>query len=102
MAHRTVLVNDNREKVIVLLTDGEPTTGRSRAIANAGLAKRDDVRLIAIGVDDDADRGFFQQIASTPEDCYFAAQSVQLASTFSGIAGRLVAETSRGGGLTKL
>ena len=47
--------------------------------------------------------GFLNQVASTPEDYYFVGESVQLASTFTTIANRLVAESSSGGsGLTRL
>ena len=103
LARRGMLVDHDRERVIVLLTDGMPTApGPAGTLDQAGIAKNEGVRLIAIGVGNDVDQKFLRQIASTPEDYYFAAESVQLESTFSGIAGRLVAESSRRGGLTKL
>ena len=90
----------NTEKILVLLTDGMPTDGKGRTRRQAELAKEQGIRLIAIGVGGGVDSEFLKQIASTPEDYHFAAQSVQLESTFAAVGSRLVTESSGSGGLS--
>ena len=93
-------VKRNTEKILVLLTDGEPTCGIRRTRTQAELAKEQGIRLIAIGVGRGVDSEFLKQIASPPEDYHFAEQSLQLESTFAAIGSRLVTESSGSGGLS--
>ena len=88
--------------VLVLLTDGAPNN-RSKTMREAELAKQQDIQIVTIGVGVGVDSEYLKQIASTPDDYYFVEESVQLESTFTTIANRLVAESSSGGsGLTRL
>ena len=98
---RQQLVNSERENVLVLLADGLPDS-REQMIREADTTKAQGIRIIAIGVGDGVDSNLLRRVASTPEDYFFVQESVQLASTFTAIAGRLVTESSRRGGLTKL
>ena len=122
VARDLVLLNrvkqNKHEKVLVLLVDGLPHS-EAEMIQEAKQAKQQGVRIIVILVwelhtkifgfevkDDPIEIknekfGFLNEVASTPEDYYFVGESVQLASTFTTIANRLVAESSSGGsGLT--
>ena len=92
-----VLVNNENENVLVLLTDGMPNNSKNTR-READLAKQQGIQMITIGVGDGVDSNYLKQIASIPEDYYFAQESVQLESTFTTIASRLVTESSWGGG----
>ena len=96
-----VLVNSENENVLVLLTDGMPNNSKNTR-READLAKQQGIQMITIGVGAGVDSNYLKQIASIPEDYYFAQESVQLESTFTTIASRLVTESSWGGGLTRL
>ena len=101
IARDQVLVNSQNMKVLVLLADGRPTD-MNAMLREADHAKQQDIQLIAIGVGDDVDSNLLKQVASTPEDYYFVEESVQLESTFTTIASRLVTEYSgRGAGFTR-
>ncbi len=103
LTRNRVLVNSENENVLVLLTDGMPNNS-NKTSQEAKLAKQQGVQMITIGVGNGVDSNYLKQIASTPEDYYFAQESVQLESTFTTIASRLVTESSwgSGGGLTRL
>ena len=103
LTRNRVLVNSENENVLVLLTDGMPNNS-DKTRREAELAKQQGIQMITIGVGNGVDSDYLKQIASTPEDYYFAQESVQLESTFTTIASRLVTESSwgSGGGLTRL
>ena len=86
--------------MLVLLTDGYPDKEGATS-RQARRAKRQGIKLIAVGVGHGVDSEYLKRIASTPDDYYFVEDSIQLESTFSNIATRLVAESSRSGGLAK-
>ena len=92
-----VLVNSENENVLVLLTDGMPNNSNNTR-REAGLAKQQGIQMITIGVGNGVESDYLRQVASTPEDYYFVEESVQLGSTFTTIASRLVMESSWGGG----
>ena len=93
IARDQVLANSQNIKVLVLLADGRPAD-MNAMLREANLAKQQDIQIIAIGVGDDVDSDLLKQVASTPEDYYFVEESVQLESTFTTIASRLVTESS--------
>ena len=102
LTRKQVLVNSDNENVLILLTDGMPNDSSSTS-REAELAKHQGIRMITIGVGNGVDSKYLKQVGSTPEDYYFAEESVQLESTFTTIAGRLVTESSWGGsGLMRL
>ena len=103
LARDRVLVNSEKENVLVLLADGIPNDKRAM-IQEAERTKQQGVQIIVIGVGGNVDSDLLKQVASTPEDYYFVEESVQLESTFTTIASRLVTESSWGGGsgLTRL
>ena len=103
LARDRVLVNSEKENVLVLLADGYPNDERAM-IQEAERTKQQGVQIIVIGVGDGVDSDLLKQVASTPKDYYFVEESVQLESTFTTIASRLVTESSLSGGsgLTRL
>ena len=93
IARDQVLKNSQNMKVLVLLADGRPADeGAMRR--EADRAKEQDIQMITIGVGNDVDSDLLKQVASTPEHYYFVEESVQLESTFTTIASRLVTESS--------
>ena len=103
LVRNQVLVNSENVNVLVLLTDGMPNNSNNTR-REAKLAKQQGIQMITIGVGDGVDSDYLKQIVSTSEDYYFAEESIQLESTFTTIASRLVTESSwgGGGGLTRL
>ena len=96
-----LLTDSENVNILILLTDGYPDDGKATR-EQAELAKAEEIRIIAIGVGDSVDSDYLEKIASTPEDYYFVKESVQLESTFTTIASRLVTESSgRTTGITK-
>ena len=93
VARDQVLANSQNIKVLVLLADGRPAD-MNAMLREANLTKRQNIQIIAIGVGDDVDSDLLKQVASTPEDYYFVEESIQLESTFTTIASRLVTESS--------
>ena len=88
-----LLTDSGNNKVLILLTDGYPND-KNATREQAELAKAEEIRIIAIGVGDGVDSDYLEEIASTSEDYYFVEESVQLESTFTTIADRLVTESS--------
>ena len=101
IARDRVLANSKNMKVLVLLADGRPAN-MNAMLREADLAKQHDIQIITVGVGNDVDRDLLKRVASTPEDYYFVEESVQLESTFTTIASRLVTESSgRATGITR-
>ena len=88
-----LLISSENVNVLILLTDGYPDDGAATR-EEADRAKAQEIRIIAIGVGDSVDSDYLEEIASTPDDYYFVDESLQLESTFSTIATRLVTEYS--------
>ena len=93
LAATEVLVNHQNTNVLILLTDGYPDD-ENATVTEAESAKAQGVEIIAIGVGDGVDSDYLQEISSTPDDYYFVEESVELESTFTTIASRLVTESS--------
>lgn len=70
--------------VVVLLSDGD--SDEQDALKAAEVAKQDDVRLITIGLGQDANQSVLQQIASGPDDVYFSPDAGQLEKIYQDIA----------------
>ena len=86
-----LLISGENVNVLILLTDGYPND-EDATRAQADLAKAEEIQIIAIGVGDGVDSDYLEEIASTPDDYHFVEESVQLESTFTTIASRLVTE----------
>lgn len=96
-----VLVNSHNVNVLILLTDGSPDN-KNTTRTEAERAKQQGIQIIAIGVGGGVDSDYLKEICSTPEDYYFVEESVQLESTFTTIASRLVTEgTGRTAGIMR-
>lgn len=79
--------------VIVLLTDGQPTEGS----ANAALTAARDARslgftLFAVGLGDDAELTFLQQLAGRRDRAFLAPDAASLALIYERIAGKVLCE----------
>ncbi len=92
LVRKHVLINSQNTNVLILLTDGFPDE-KNTTLTEAEFAKQQGIQIIAIGVGDGVGSDYLKQIASTPEDYYFVEESVQLESTFTSIASRLVTES---------
>ena len=90
LTRKRVLVNSQNTNVLILLTDGLPDDADTTR-TEAKLAKQQGIQIIAIGVGSGVDSDYLKQISST---YYFVEESVQLESTFTTIASRLVTEFS--------
>lgn len=88
-AREKVLGVSTAERVIVLLTDGQPDDPGSAAMA-AEKAAGAGIRLITIGVTG-ADKAFLRRIASSEEDFHWVGEPLALTSTFANIASELSA-----------
>jgi Mg-chelatase subunit ChlD/sugar lactone lactonase YvrE len=72
--------------VIVLLTDGRQSGDPTIALAVAAEARVMGLRLYAIGLGDDVDAPFLQQVAGSPARTYLAPTPGELASLYAEIA----------------
>ena len=95
LTRNELLIDNQNVNVLILLTDGYPDD-EDTTFEEAELAKGEDIRIIAIGVGDGVDSDYLEDLASTPDDYYFVEESLQLESTFTTIASRLVTESSSG------
>jgi molecular chaperone DnaK len=93
LTRKEVLVNSQNNNVLILLTDGHPDSADT-TMTEAENAKQQGIQIITIGVGDGVDNDYLMLVASTPEVYYFVEESVQLESTFTTIASRLVTESS--------
>ena len=93
LTREELLTDVQNVNVLILLTDGYPDD-EDTTMTEAELAKEEDIRIIAIGVGEGVDSDYLEELASTPDDYYFVEESVQLKSTFTTIASRLVTESS--------
>ena len=88
---RSHLIEMDRTRYIVLLTDGYPDAAES-AVEEADAAKADGVEVVAIGTGD-ADLDYLRRLASTEQGSVFARRG-ELVQTFGHIA-RVIAEGGR-------
>ena len=86
----------NASHIIVLLTDGRqssPFSLTSAPLDAAREARQAGIRLITIGLGEDADQDQLREMASQPSDFYFAPQASDLQRIYATIA-ETVTETS--------
>lgn len=86
LAQRELAANklDDANAVIVLLSDGG--SDESSALAAAKSAKNSGIRLITIGLGEDADQDLLSELASEPADYYYSPDASQLALIYQTIA----------------
>ena len=83
----SVLKDPDQDRVIILLTDGEPNNPATAADA-AHKAQADAIRIITVGVSG-ANAAFLKSIVSKPEDFHWAGEPVKLSESFAQIATQL-------------
>ncbi len=79
----------NAAQIIVLLTDGRqssPFSSPSAPLDAALDARQAGIRLITIGLGEDADQGQLREMASQPSDFYYAPQASDLQRIYATIA----------------
>lgn len=87
--------NEDARRVLVLLTDGLPTDPddqRNIIIESETLASELDlsgIELYAIGLGESVDRQFIRNVASSPENAYFAPSNEDLSAIYSNITSSL-------------
>lgn len=86
--------NPDARRVLVLLTDGLPTTaGEADVVAAAEVLAKElnalGVEVYAIGLGENADSQFIQNIASDSSNAYFAPDGADLATIYSEITSSL-------------
>ncbi len=72
--------------LFIVATDGHPNGSTERILSLAEEIKERGVRFITIGIGSDVNVKFLQDLASTPEDYYFAEASIQLESIYRQIS----------------
>ena len=75
------------QPVVVLLSDGQPTTGDPRGAAQA--LKSDGARIFTVGLGTDVDPDLMRALASSPSDYFFAPDASQLDAIYQQIAGAI-------------
>lgn len=86
--------NDDARRVLVLLTDGLPTTKGSddvvaEAIAQAAVLHDNNIEVYAIGLGEQVDKDFIAKVASSPVTAYFAPTGSDLKRIYSEITSSL-------------
>ena len=82
-----------KQKIVLLMTDGHPddpgsTMNAAKDIRAAGT------RVITIGVGDQVDKSFLEQMASNPSDFHYCSDSFALHGTFLNVATQLSANST--------
>ncbi|MFN8483351.1 MAG: VWA domain-containing protein [Anaerolineae bacterium] len=75
------------QPIMVLLSDGRPTTTDARTAAAA--AKAAGTRIITIGLGANVDSSLMRDVASSPSDYYFAPDAASLDAIYQQIAGAI-------------
>lgn len=80
--------------VIVLLSDG--VSDRASALTQASQAKASGIRIISIGLGDDADESLLRGIASTSADYFYSPTTSDMTGIMADIMGQLVCRDELG------
>jgi Mg-chelatase subunit ChlD len=75
-------------QVMIVLSDGQSRVGISPLEA-AERAKGHGIRIITIGLGDNAGHRLLRELASSPDDYYFAPSSSELEAVYTNIAGNI-------------
>jgi hypothetical protein len=75
------------QAVVVLLSDGQPTTGDPRPAAQA--LKDEGTRLFTIGLGADVDPNLMRDLATSPADYFFAPGPADLQAIYEQVAGAI-------------
>ena len=86
--------NTNARKVVVILTDGQPTAKSEEdavkeAIIAANELKEKDIEIYAIGLGSKVDQKFIKEIASAPDKAYLAPSRKDLQRIYRNITSNL-------------
>lgn len=87
--------NPDARRVAVILTDGQPTDpDDERAIIEETIALADQldlkgIEIYAIGLGSEVDRDFIRELASGPENAYFALTGINLAEDLTTVYGNI-------------
>jgi len=84
---------NRRGPVLILLTDGQPTTGDPIPAANQ--AKQQGMYIITIGLGADVNKDLLRAMASSPNDYHDAPESVELNAIYQGILADLCNPNAR-------
>ncbi len=85
--------NDNARRVLVLLTDGLPTADdrdteelQAAVAADASMISDGGVEIYTIGLGDNVNKAFIEQVASDPTNAYLAPSAADLSRIYSEIS----------------
>jgi Mg-chelatase subunit ChlD len=86
--------NEDARRVLVLLTDGLPTSSSTDDVINPAIAAAKQlnstgVEIHAIGLGDGVDKNFISAIASSPENAHFAVSGDVLSAVYKKITSEL-------------
>lgn len=83
------------ESVLVVDTDGKPTTSSEQKILDLGYRIKDEgTKIITIGIGEHVNSSFLRKLASTPEDYHFAKAPDDIKEAFVEVTGLLVEKAS--------
>jgi len=77
-------------RAMVLLTDGRDNLSQEAVRQQAAYQRGRGVQLITIALGLQADTALLREIATTPDDFYYAPRSRDLAAIYARVAGRLI------------
>ncbi|MEO8082587.1 MAG: VWA domain-containing protein [Ardenticatenales bacterium] len=76
-------------KVVVLMTDGRPSGGRTDTVAAADQIRAKGITIYTIGLGPDIDTDLLKSIASSPDRFYAANSELDLAAVYADIGRRI-------------
>lgn len=95
LSKREHLNQTTGEKVLVVDTDGKPTSSCEEAILElGGQIKEEGTRIITIGIGGKVNSSFLRRLASTPEDYHFAKAPKDIRPTLETVTDSIVKKTS--------
>lgn len=82
-------------KAVILLTDGRDRYGADAVRRQATVLRRSGIQLVTVGLGFDVDRSLLEEIATTPDDAWYAPRSQDLIDIYLRLAGRMQALEAR-------
>ncbi len=80
---------------VILLTDGRDQYGGEAVRRQAEVLRAAGIHLVTVGLGSDVDRALLEQIATTPDDFWYAPRSHDLLAIYLALAGRMQALEAR-------